>query len=233
MKLAHFAQGLTLALLVCTAYLAWQAQQEAASANAKFEKLTRQAESALKVSDQLQEGLVPGLTTPVQLPSAPSVSAKPAVADATPAKEPELTKEMLPPLPKPLKLPPTPDFTPPPRPAVADTGSAGTPAPVVAAKPEAPLPLTPLQRRVKEAPSIGKVKEVVLDQGFVTLDAGTKHNVQKGTKFDLRREAAVVGRITVTDADEAEAVADLDPKSVPAGVTVQAGDEVISVMLDR
>ena len=111
------------------------------------------------------------------------------------------------------------------------TGSAGTPAPAVAAAPDAPLPLTPLQRRVKDSPSLGKVKEVVADQGFVTLDAGTKQGVQKGLKFDLRRDSAVVGRISISDVEETEAVADLDPKSVPAGVTVKAGDEVISVIL--
>jgi len=32
-------------------------------------------------------------------------------------------------------------------------------------------------------------------------------------------------------AEEAEAIADLDPKSVPAGMSVKAGDELISVVL--
>ncbi len=254
MKLAHLAQTLTIALLICTAYLAWQAQHEAATANAKFDRLTKQAESALKVSDQLSEGLVPGLTTPMQMPAAPKTPA--LVATAAPVATPELTKDMLPPLPKPLPTAPevpakkvTATISP--LPAAPVTGSAGTPAPSVAAAPtapaastpaapttatvdpNAPLPLTPLQRRVKDSPSLAKIKEVVLDQGFVTLDAGTKVGLQKGLKFDLRRDSAVVGRISVTDADEAEAVADLDPKSVPAGVTVQAGDELISVIIDK
>ena len=256
MKLAHLAQTLTIALLICTAYLAWQAQQEAATANAKFDRLTKQAESALKVSDQLSEGLVPGLTMPMQIPGASK--APTSVASAPQATE--LTKEMLPPLPKPLPSAPevpaqkvTASISPPPAvaPSTPTLGSAGTPAPSVAAAPtaptqsapaspakagvdpSAPLPLTPLQRRVKDSPSLAKIKEVVLDQGFVTLDAGTKVGLQKGLKFDLRRDSAVVGRISITDADEAEAVADLDPKSVPAGVTVQTGDELISVIIDK
>jgi hypothetical protein len=227
MKLAHIAQALTIALLVCTAYLAWQTQQEASVMNAKFDRLTKQAESAIKVSEQLSEGLVPGLTMPMQIPS---VKVQPA-----PKATPELTKEMLPPLPKPLAVVPSGEAPLPktvvtPAPVV---GSAGTPAPSVAPAPDAPLPLTPLQRRVKDAPSVGKVKQVVLDQGFVAIDAGTKQGLQKGHKFDLRRESAVVGRVSITDAEEAEAVADLDPKSVPAGVTVQIGDELISVILDK
>jgi hypothetical protein len=93
--------------------------------------------------------------------------------------------------------------------------------------------LTPLQRRVKDAPSIGAVKEFVADQGFVTLAAGTKNGLKEGMKFDLRREASVVGRVTITMAEEAEAIADLDSKSVPAGMTVKAGDELISVVLPQ
>lgn len=114
----------------------------------------------------------------------------------------------------------------------AATASAGSPAPSVATVPSTPL-LTPLQRRIKDSPSIGRVKEAVADQGFVTLDVGKKAGLKEGLKFDLRRDAAVVGRVTITIAEDGEAVADVDPKTIPQGIKVQAGDELISVVLDR
>lgn len=77
------------------------------------------------------------------------------------------------------------------------------------------------------------MKEAVADQGFVTLDVGKKAGLKEGLKFDLRRDAAVVGRVTITIAEDGEAVADVDPKTIPQGIKVQAGDELISVVLDR
>ena len=94
-------------------------------------------------------------------------------------------------------------------------------------------PLTPAQRLVKSAPSIGKVKEFVPDQGFVVLSAGTKQGVSAGLKFDIRRDASIVGRVKITSADDNEAVADVDFKSVPAGVSIREGDEIIGVVLQH
>jgi hypothetical protein len=88
-----------------------------------------------------------------------------------------------------------------------------------------------MQKKIMAMPTIAKVKEYQADAGFTVITAGKNQRVAKGTQFDLRRDNAVVGRITVGDVIEAEeAIADLDPKSVPAGVTVMVGDEVIQVV---
>jgi len=89
--------------------------------------------------------------------------------------------------------------------------------------------LTPLQKQVLAAQPVGKVKLVVKDQGFVILDIGTKQGVIKGQKFEVRRDNAILGKITVTDAiEEAEAVADLDFTTIPTGVNIEPGDEIIA-----
>ncbi len=125
----------------------------------------------------------------------------------------------------------------PPAPLPPSEAVAVAPAPVIKQPVEipggrpAPAALTPLQLRVMALPSIAKVKEFRKDEGFVIISAGSKQQVAKGVQFDLRRNNAVVGRITVSDiVEEAESVADLDPKSVAPGVTIEAGDEVIQVV---
>jgi len=210
MKLSHIAQVLTLALLIITSYLAWQARDESIKAGTKVDLRTRQFREivAQAAAQQASPNLVPGLVTPLSAPSGASPSL-PLLPSASPAAS--------------VTVP-----APTPAPAMT-TAPAGSAPSVPAAPVEAPL--TPLQRRVKDAPSIGTVKEYVAEQGFVTLAAGKKNGIKEGMKFDLRRDASVVGRVTISIAEDSEAVADLDPKSVPAGVTVKTGDEIIAVVL--
>ncbi len=227
MKLAHIAQGLTIALLIATAWLAWQAQQEAASANRKLEQRLQQ--SGLRAQESASPSLIPGGSMPVQMAPLPPM---PTAADLAPAPAPVVAAPAsLPPLPKPL-----PEIATAPAPAKQQPapGTAGSPAPAVAASatppPPGPAPLTPLQRRVKDSPALGKVSEAVMDQGFVVLDTTAKQNVKPGMVFDLRRDSAVVGRVTVSSVEADATIANLDPKTVPAGLSVQAGDEVIAVI---
>lgn len=222
MKLSHFAQALTLALIAVTAYLAWQAQQEASKANAKVDQFTQQQKAVAAAQAEASASLVPGLATPMPMAApAPSASSLPPLPAA--------------PTPAPARMPALPG----PLPAVAEppiqTASrpAGSPAATVAPAPSDMPQLTPLQRRVKSSPALGKVKEALIEQGFVALDVGSKSGVKAGMKLDLRRDSAIVGRITVTSVEEGESIADLDLKSVPAGVKVQVGDELISIVLDR
>lgn len=89
--------------------------------------------------------------------------------------------------------------------------------------------LTPLQKLVLEAQPLGKVKTVVKEQGFVILDVGAKQGLTKGQKFEVRRANSILGKITVTDAiEDSEAVADLDFTTIPAGVNIEPGDEIIA-----
>ncbi len=227
MKLSHFAQALTLALIAVTAYLAWQAQEDSSKANAKMDLFTQQQKAVQQAQTQAAGNPVPGLTTPL-VPATTPLAPLPSAEVSTAAKAKE-SAASLPPLPGPL-----PEVKPASKPAAqAASKPAGSPAAAVAPTAgDMPL-LTPLQRRIKDSPAMGKVKQTFLEQGFVALDVGSKGGLKTGLKFDLRRESAIVGRVTITEVDEAEAVADLDPKSVPEGVKVQAGDELISVVLEH
>jgi uncharacterized RDD family membrane protein YckC len=86
-----------------------------------------------------------------------------------------------------------------------------------------------LQSRLE--PTIAIVKEIHKDSGdssFVIISAGHNRRIIPRTRFDIRRGGQVVGRITIGDTiEETEAIGDIDPQSVPAGVTIEAGDEVI------
>ena len=229
----------------------------------KFTQQQQKANTAqAEASAALIPGLATPLSSPATAGSLPPLPQVTTPTPATVASKPETKPSanpldiVPPPLPGPMPAPgsakkvePAAPPVPTPAPAVASTpapaapapaappsapaaGTAGGPAPAIAPPPTAPL-FTPLQRRIKDSPALAKVKEAVADQGFVTLDAGTKAGLKQGLKFDLRRDAAVVGRVTISVVEESEAVADLDPRSVPAGMTVQAGDELISVVLDR
>jgi hypothetical protein len=90
-----------------------------------------------------------------------------------------------------------------------------------------PPPLTPQQRRVREAPAIGKVSEYQHQYGFVVVTAGANRKLEKDMAFALRHEGSIVGRIKITEVDQNSAVGDLDVRSVPQGVTIEVGVDVI------
>lgn len=199
MRLTHFAQALTLILLAITGYLAWEGQQAAKGAREELKFVKRQQES---MGARSQEGASPPASSGQATASISPRAASPIVAEPAP---------MAGSLPIPgggLTVPQ----------AVTQATSA----------PPAAAPLTPLQKEVAAANPVAKIKTVVLDQGFVVLDSGSKQQISKGMKFDIRRGNSVLAKVTVTDAvDEQEAVADLDLASIPTGVTIEPGDELI------
>ena len=151
-------------------------------------------------------------------------------------------------IPLPTAPMPAASITPPAPGTLASSGPANAPALTTPAAPEIPgggltVPksvseaeakgvntntLTPVQKQVMAAVPVAKVKTVVKDQGFIILDAGSKQGIAKGQQFEVRRENAVLGKLRVTDTiEENEAVADLDLSSIPAGVTIEPGDDVI------
>jgi hypothetical protein len=208
MRLTHFALALTLVLLAVTAYLAWEGQLAARGAKLELE--------FVKKNQRAQEDARPTGDTRVALPQAPQ-----ATTSITP-----------PPVPAPsaAPLPGTAGF-----PEMAGAGSLPgggltVPKSIIAAEAAGITTntLTPLQKQVLTAPPVAKVKTVVKEQGFIVIDAGLKQQIKKGMKLDIRRAGAVLGKATVTDAvEESEAVADLDIASIPTGVTIEPGDELI------
>lgn len=86
----------------------------------------------------------------------------------------------------------------------------------------------PLQLKIKSLPAVAKVKSFNPDYSFVELDAGKNKSLEKGMSFDLRRDAMIVGKVIIGETvEDALSIADVDPKSVPAGVVIQPGDEII------
>jgi hypothetical protein len=200
MRLTHFALALTLILLIITAYLAWEGQQAARGAREEL-RFVKQQQAA-------QEG------APLQAANTAVPVTPQATATITPPAPSRVTAE---PAPMPGALPlPGAGLTVPK--AVSDAAAGGA----------NPNLLTPQQKEVAAAVAVAKVKTVVMDQGFVVINAGSKQQIGKGMKFNIRRGNAVLAKVTVTDSvDEQEAVADLDLASIPTGVTIEPGDEII------
>ena len=90
-----------------------------------------------------------------------------------------------------------------------------------------PPPMTPRQRQVLGMPAIARVKQYSLENGFVVIDAGKSKKLDKGQVFALRRSNAIVARIKIGEVEDTEAIGDVDQKSVPIGVIIEVGDEVI------
>jgi hypothetical protein len=126
----------------------------------------------------------------------------------------------------PAALPPVPSSTSPFR-APSAAGSTPAVAAAIQAANAAPMPPTPRQRQIAAAPKLAEVKQFAKDYGFVEITAGTGSKVEKGMGFAIRRGNAIIARIKVTDVESASAVADVDSRSLPPGVIIETGDEVI------
>ncbi|MFZ4768161.1 MAG: hypothetical protein ACOYMN_24700, partial [Roseimicrobium sp.] len=83
-------------------------------------------------------------------------------------------------------------------------------SPAIANATAAPPPMTPRQRQIMAAPSIAEVKEYAKDYGFVVITSGAGRKIEKGMTFAVRRGSSIIGRIKVTEVEDASAVADLD-----------------------
>ena len=91
-----------------------------------------------------------------------------------------------------------------------------------------PPQYNPLQAKIKNLPAMAKIKTYNSELGFIEMDAGKNRNIEKGTTFHIRRDAMLVGRVRVTDSiEEASCIADVEPKSVPEGCEIHAGDELV------
>lgn len=203
MRLTHFALALTILLLCITGYLAWEGQEAARGAHEEL--------AFVKKQQTAQANAAPSTNQQVQLPTIPAASISPpapgSIAPQAPAAElPTAGASTLP------------------------GGGMTIPKTIVEAEAKGinTNTLTPIQKQVQDAKPVGKIKAVVKEQGFVVLDVGSNQGLKKGQPFDIRRGNAVLAKVIVTDTIEPnEAVADLDLASIPAGVTLEPGDEII------
>jgi hypothetical protein len=207
MRLVHFAYLLTTVLLAVTSYLAWEGQQAARGAKEELDFLKKK-QAAKEAATPMTSAFSP---TPTMAPAAsitppvPGVLAAPAKATTTPALAESTASEL-----------PGGGLTIPKSVAEAEAKGINTNT------------LTPVQKQVKAAPTIAKIKTIVKDQGFVVLDAGAKQGLKQGQELQVRRDNGVLGKLKVTSTiEENEAVADLDLASIPPGISIEPGDEII------
>ena len=73
----------------------------------------------------------------------------------------------------------------------------------------------------------GRVLAVDRNWNFVVLNLGGRSGVNANSQMVVRRGGNLVGRVRITSVEPAQSIADIVPNSVPAGVSVQAGDTVV------
>lgn len=129
-----------------------------------------------------------------------------------------VTVAEIPPVPEPAA--PAPEATPPLLGSGLMPGTPAAPAPAA--------PLTALQKQVLGMVPIAKIIDVQPEQGFAVINAGKDKKLEKGAKYDVRRNQGLVGRVIIGDTvDAAESVVDIDPTGTSPGVRIEIGDELI------
>ena len=228
MKTTQFAIGGILILLVAAGYLMLD------SANDK--KFAQMQDKQNQMQTQLLEQMAKLKQQPAPAPAAVEAPVAPAPTDGKVAATP-----------KPKDAPAQPKGT---NPAVApDAGEVTLPNPTrdlnLAAEEKKILDsqisqlestagnataneYNPLQVKIKNLPAVAKIKSYNEKLGFVELDAGKNRQLEKGMVFHVRRDAVLVAQITIGETvEDTVSIADVDPKSIPVGVVLKQGDEVV------
>lgn len=90
--------------------------------------------------------------------------------------------------------------------------------------------LNELQSLILAQPRIARVADSrpAEKTGFIVLDEGLNKGMAKGDRFAVRRGTIIVARIVVNDNIQAtQCVADILPNSIPAGMAIKNGDDII------
>ena len=88
--------------------------------------------------------------------------------------------------------------------------------------------LTPMQKKIKDAPAIAKVIAVKEGLGFVVIDAGSSKGIEKGTRFNIRRDKFIVAEVEINEVvDGSNSIGNIDSDKKPPGINIREGDEVI------
>lgn len=221
MKLPHFALAAFIVLLAAAGYLTIKSDFES-----KFEEqrdLNQRVLAAmeeLKKQQQERQAAVPApAPAPVRVEEPAPV---PAAQSPAPSRAPSTGVADVPP-----------DLLAQER-ALLDEARKAPELPPVA--PEAPMDdeiptgprLTAVQRKIMDQPAIARVLEYSAELGAVILDRGSKVNLEPGQEYSIRRRAAVIGKLRISDTIEPDqCVADVLPGSMPPGMVPVPGDEVI------
>jgi len=207
MKLTHVALVMALGLLGLTTWLAWEARNDAKGAHNQIELIRQQRSVAAgpTAGATVNPAALQEKENQILMRQMAAKKGAPATADTAtaPAAPPAASSAVG--AGKRIDM--------------SHTGTAALEAP--------PPPLTQRQRMVMSVPAIGKVTEYQKQYGFVVIAAGSNQKLEKGMTFALRRGPGIIGRIKITEVENTSAVADLDSRTIPAGVSVETGDDVI------
>lgn len=218
MKIIWFAFLLCFALIGLIAYVAWEASLEARAARNEVLMFREQQNELYAAGARPMPSLLEGVPSSAPPPPPPPPpAAQTPIMGAAPAGTPATIS--------PPANPPgsaTVSIKPEPAPQVEPSPLPPPSAPV------APIPLTAQQSQLLSLPAIAKVKEAFPNDGFVLIDSGSRKQLTAGMQFDIRRGAALIARITLTDSiEEDEAIADIQPRTLTPGVTPKAGDDIV------
>lgn len=229
MKLTQFAFAAILVLLMVAGYLTVKSDLDSRQDDFNKEILARIDDIAKK-----QVTPPPVAVPPVAVPPAPMVPATPVVAAVPPPPVSPAAAEALAAA---AAIPSTAPLAPENDPRMLEderkvlnlgaTDRVAEDSLTLPATMEG-QPLTTIQRRIAAAPAIARVKQYAVKEGMLVLDRGTNVGLKAGDMFSLRRKAAAIGRVRISETIEtAESVADIMPNSMPPGMLPEAGDEVI------
>jgi len=88
--------------------------------------------------------------------------------------------------------------------------------------------LTPLQKKIREAPAIGQVTAVKEGLGFVVINAGSSKGIEEGSRFNIRRDKFIVAEVEINEVVDANnSIGNIDSSKKPPGISIRKGDEVI------
>jgi hypothetical protein len=88
--------------------------------------------------------------------------------------------------------------------------------------------MTALQKKIREAASIGKVEQIHEELGFVIVSAGSSNGIQPEQRYNIRRDMFLVGEVVISSVeDESNSVANIVPGSTQPGLSIRPGDEII------
>lgn len=73
----------------------------------------------------------------------------------------------------------------------------------------------------------GRVLAVDRNWNFVVLNIGDRSGVNNNATMVVQRGGSLVGKVRITSVEPSQSIADIIPNSVPAGISVQAGDTVV------
>jgi len=73
----------------------------------------------------------------------------------------------------------------------------------------------------------GRILAVNQAWNFVVLNLGDKNGVVSNAEMLVKRGNSLIGKVRITSVEPATSIADIIPSSVPAGVMISPGDQVI------